>query len=190
MDMGCLGPSPSLRAVTASGGHEIPGVGFGFRSSIRLASGTASQLSILSVPRQLGMIGIPSRGESGGRWEVLTTLPAVRSLSKSRSCLWSEREGACRLSARCWDHNDEEKGDFLGGSSSEERLALMWLCGDGGDTLVGLSRSKGTGVPRELVSPGCWYPQGIGAPQGFGTFQGFVTPRELVPYRESAPSGR
>lgn len=163
MEMGCLGSSPSLRAVTASGGHEIPGIGFGFGLSICLASGAASQLSILSVPWQLGMIGIPSRGEFGGRWEVLTTLSAVRSLLKSRSCLWSKREGACRLSARCWDHNDEEKGDFLGRSSSEEGLALMWLCRDGGDTLAGLSRSKGTGISREPVPPGSWYLQGIGA---------------------------
>lgn len=61
----------------------------------------------------------------------------------------------------------------------------MWLCGGGGDTLprwpwAGLSLSKGAGVPRGPVPPGCWYLQGIDALQGLGTFQGFVIPRELM----------
>lgn len=148
------------------------------------------------------MIGIPSRGESEGRWEELTTLPAVRSLLKSRSCLWSEREGACWLSARCWDHHDEEKGDFLGGSSSDERLAVMWLCGDRGDTLprwpwTGLSLSKSTRIPwcpqvfgisrelvssRALVSPGNWCPPGNQHPQDTATPLDIeIPPRTLIP---------
>lgn len=45
---------------------------------------------------------------------------------------------------------------------------------------AGLSLSKGAGVPREPVPPGCWYLQGIDALQGLGTFQGFVIPRELM----------